>query len=480
MGETSIKKTENGLIKEDKVEDRMGRLIILDLGRGIGLFVILIVHAVNYWAFPYMNAGQEAATSEPSLWLQIIMFPFVLLGSWASVFAFFTGGSTAYTIYYQVSQKKINLKKRVLKSFVSALILLGIHFIHVYFFIYPTYNINGLQQQGLVPGSLKGEGWLIPDPSFLFIAGPLSMIALSELTTCIVCAILWRNGIQKQATLKRSLIIFYTLGLIFILIAVPVQNLLKPVLFENYENGNYIIAMLLTWLVGSKHCLFPFLGYAFFGAFLTLRFHRKPLNKRKLLLEGYATIILFLGLAALDVILNGFPELVGLYHPFFLFTLNFGLISVLATYFIAKYDLVPLEKRRDIPRFTKIVGLRRFSTISLTLFLTEEIIAVLYTRLFIFLFPELMKSLVFVLFVYTPPLILSWFEVVSRWEKHNFKYSIEWMLVCLMKRIDPRTNKDLLGVQKIIYHTSGFKDREDFYANKKILKQRKKEKKSTK
>jgi hypothetical protein len=477
-GKKEAEPNSNDELKKDYAKKRMGRIVTIDVARGIGMFVILIVHAINYWVYPYMFADGGSTSAEPSLLLQIIMFPFILLGSWASVFALITGASTAYTIYYQVSQKKINMKKRVIQSFISAIILLIIHFIHVYFFIYPTYNINGLQQQGLIPGSLKGDGWVIPDPSFLFVAGPLSMIALSELSTCIVCAIIWRNGLRGKRTLKLSLLLFFSLGMFFVLIAIPVQNLLTPVLYENFEQGNYVVAMLLTWLVGSKHCLFPFVGYAFFGAFLSLHFHEKPANYRKVKIVGYSTMFFFISLAVASAIYEGgVPELVGLYHPFFLFTLNLGLQFFLATTFLLSFDTTPIEERRDKPRYTKIIGFRRFSTISLTLFLTEEIVAALYTGLFIFLFPELMKNLLFVLFVYTPILMYFWFAIVSKWEKHNFKYSFEWMLICLMKRINPNTNKDLLGVKKIIYNTSGFKDREDFYANKKILKQLKKDKK---
>ncbi|MHA1869921.1 MAG: hypothetical protein ACTSXF_03150, partial [Promethearchaeota archaeon] len=117
----------------------LDRIVAVDFGRGFGLFIVLLVHALHYWAFDNLPSNPNSVDAQHNIFLLILFMPFIILGSWASIFALLTGASTVYIIYYQVSVKNMDMGKKLLQSLISAIILMGIHFFYVYFLIYPTF-----------------------------------------------------------------------------------------------------------------------------------------------------------------------------------------------------------------------------------------------------------------------------------------------------------------------------------------------------
>jgi hypothetical protein len=250
---------------------------------------------------------------------------------------------------------------------------------------------------------------------------------------------------------------------LFVLGAEFIKSIFVPLLYDNYYQGNYIMAMLLTMLVGTKHCIFPFVGYAFFGGVISLLLYRDRNNSRILKIIGYSLSLFFGIIAAIDAILNGIPQLIALYHPFFLYILNLSLQISLGTFCLTIFDTVPISERKFKTRFKLLVPFRRLSTVSLTIFMTEQTIAGLYTKLFIIIFPNSMQNILFLFFIYIPIYMVLWFEFIALWEKNYFKYSIEWFLAKLF-RSSPK--KDILGIEENIYKNSGFLNREEYKAIK--------------
>ena len=467
--EPAIEEETNAKDSEERAPPRFDRLTAIDFGRGFGLFIVVVTHIANYWAFPQLPSEPLGASDGGSMLLLILLFPFQLLGSWASSFALLTGASAAYIMYYQIVEKGRSPRKRILQSILSAVILLAIHFLYTYLVVYPTYNITELSQQGLIPGSLKGEGIQAPDWEFLFIAGPLSMIAFSNLAVSLVCGFFFSWKKDHEANVNIYLGVLSILGLIFVLGADPIQDLLIPHLYAQFEAGNYVIAMILTWLVGTKHCIFPFVGYGFFGGmFGLLWIRREPMREkiRKVKRVGYSFATFFLAIAVGDAILHGIPDLVGLYHPFFLYTLNLSLQLYIATFCLLFFDVIPEEERCEYARYRRIIIFRRLSVLSLSVFFIEQTTAALFTGLFLWIAPALLESFIFILVIFVPLYTYLFLMMVNRWEKFNFKYGMEWFLVCLVKGKKVTSDEDLLGVQRFIYKSSGYCSADEYFAAK--------------
>jgi hypothetical protein len=449
------------------IMEKVGRIAAIDFGRGFGLFIVLMVHLANYWGFPLLPQTPGLLDSDDSPVVKTFFSPFIILGSWASIFALLTGASTAYIMYYQINIKKANIDKRLKQSLISALVLILIHYIYVYFCIYPTFSIDGILRQGLIPASIKEGRWVAPPLSFLFIAGPLSMIAFSDLFVTLACARIWRKQNGSEQVLTQTTIYFILLGAFFIFMAEPIKSLLIPVLNSTYENHQYIIAMILTWFVGTKHCIFPFVGYAFFGGVLAMGFYRHQNNARQIQIIGFSLAAFFGFITIYDYIKNGIPELIGLYHPFFLYMMNLSLQLLVATIVLSSFDMIPMEKRKNHARYRFLVPFRRLSTVSLTLFMTEQTTAAIYTQISVLIFPKLLQSNLFLLFVWIPFYLYCWFEVIAFWEKYNFKYSVEWWLARIF---GGKKEGDILNIQKNIYENSGFANREEYFIIKRTLK----------
>ncbi len=456
------------------------RLVGVDFARGFGLLVIIVTHLYNYWGLPNVPSANAAGGNKGgSGLLNLILLPFIIMGSWASAFAAITGLSVAYTMHYQISKGGISLKKRALQSLVNALIILIINYVYIYFFIYPTTNITELVHQGLIPASIRYGELRAPPFEFLFIASPLTMVAFSNIVVNVTCTIMWRKG-AKQENIRKQQLFLVILGILIIYIAEPVKNWLIPILYEQHDQKNYAVSMLLTWLVGTKHCIFPFLGYAFVGAYYGLYFRRDYVDFKKVRNQAiYLSLVFFIPPVILGLV-RGFPsidDLIGLYHPPFLYLINAGLEILFMTLSIWYLDRIPPEQRKDHRRFRMVVIFQRLSLISLTVFLMEEPMAGIYTKITKLILPGLLESHVFLIF-WTACYTFIWIYAVNKWDKKgNFKYTFEWAIKCARSGINIKSNGDILNLQKHIYEALGFESKEEYYE---LKRQRKLDKKLAK
>jgi hypothetical protein len=456
--------------------EKAGRIVAADFGRGLGLWIILILHLYNYWGKQYHLSEIAGPVTNQPIGLQLIIVPLQFLGSWASIFALLTGISTAYTMHYMVLVKKVDLKKRLLKTVFNAVILLIINIFYIYLFIYPSIDITGLSQQGLIPASIKAGKLVAPETSIFLLASPLSMIAFSNFFIIIVCIIIWNGGINPKKNILY-ITIFGIIGGVIVLTSQPMSNFLIPIMETQYEEGNYFAAMCLAWMVGPKLSIFPYVGFAFFGGMLGIFLRQRRPDFKKLRNLCYSIALIAFILVIINGETNGYPTVEeiydSIYFPYTTYMVNLGAQMIIAYVCINKWDTHPIEERRDLKTYPRIITWQRMGMISLTIFMLEETTAALYTRLFVWMDPNPLSNKLFVLLFWVPFYVYLWMIAVNRWEKHfNFKYSIEWFLTCLIKKKPITTNEDILQVKKIIYIADGYENKEDYFNTKKIRKEK--------
>ncbi len=456
--------------KKQKKFEKLPRVITADFGRGFGLFIILILHLFIFWGFKHTFEIQTDFEEQP-IWVKFIAIPFQFLGSWASVFAIITGISTTYIMHYQIQEKQVSVKKRLLKSFLNGLILLGINFIYVYFFTYPSNNINNDPYLGMIPASIKEGKLIVPDKAIFFIASPLSMIAFSNFFIVIICTFIWNNGIKKDYQ-KYYLAVFSIVGALFIGAAEPLKNLLLPNMQNQYNKDNFLPCLLLAWMIGPKLSIFPYVGFAFFGAIYGLFLREDHFEMNKLKKFGVGIAICSFILVLVDAIINGIPSTDQiydpLYFPFFTYMFNLGAQNLLALIFIKTWDTNPVEERRGKRKYYVISTFQRLSIISLTVFMLEETTAALYTRLTLWLMPVFLENVAVHLLLWGPLYVFIWIKAITKWEKkYRFKYSLEWFLAALKLGKKLTTDEDILDTENIIYKSRGYRSKKDFYRWKK-------------
>lgn len=428
------------------------RILAFDFSRGWAIsfvvgFHLMVIHAMQ---------GTNNAVQNVPLYVQILASPLIILGSWASVFALISGASNAYSIYRQLLQNKANLGKKLKSSIIRTFFLLVFHFIYVYFFIHPLVNFLGEPQESVFVGSIRHLSWQLPSTSILFVSSALSMLAFSEFAVTMTIFVLCRN--KGYLKIKRNIISITITASIIVLSGSILQELLTPYMLQAYENKNYALALLLVWCIGRYHCAFPFIGFAFYGALIGMGV-AYDLEFPKIRKIGYTigyiyliisiSSIFILGITDINVFFSSSPQ------HFSFYTLNLALQCFLFTWLVGKLDYSDPVKREKYAKWT--LGVRRWGLISLTIFLAEGVVGTTFSMLFNAIFGDLMKNYVFIFFVFTPIVIYIWVAFQEAWDKHDFRYSIEWLLArqaaSKSKDVDP---KNYMHIDEYLYRPAGF------------------------
>ena len=442
---------------ENGKQPKIRRVLALDFGRGGAIFFVIFLHAAIFNAFSGSALSGDVSTISPIL----IAFttPFIILGSWASIFAIVTGAAALFSTYNHLVLKKKPAIAKLKSAFIRFIILIIINFIYLYFFINPTENIMGMPTQSLFTGSIHNLQWHIPSGAVLFHSSAFIMIAFSNFGVTLICLILFKNGGNKAFNLnfKRNFIVLTILMCIFLYSAPSLQSILTPVAQDSYTNGNYIISMLLTWLIGIKHCVFPFMGHAICGGTIAL-FLLHDKNSKNLMKYRNVLVIVNFIIFFISLIVNYFTSgvLLNLSSPvqhFSYYILNFALQIILTIWAFAKYDFNTVDARLKFSRQT--IGLRRFGTISLTCFLMEQPIAALIALFTDTLIPNGLNNAIIVP-IWTALYAYAWWKAVFQWDhKKNLKGSIEYKLASIGKSKEELMGcPDLLGLNKNIYEVA--------------------------
>ena len=232
------------------------------------------------------------------------------------------------------------------------------------------------------------------------------------------------------------------------------------------------ILLILSWFVGGKQCIFPFVSYAFFSGILTLYLRDKKPNFQGMARFSYLFSAFILMMGIIHGIINGFPSVSEWYfgyHPFFLYHLNLAAQLIWFSSFVLFFDTIPIKERKSHKRYKYVIIFQRLSTISLTIFLFEEIFAAVYSKFTEIIFPNMIIQNNLFLFIWTFFYTFIWISTLNNWDKNcNFKFSIEWFLARIFagKSTKKDSKRDYLNLDFMIYYPLGVKDKKEYYANK--------------
>jgi len=445
-----LKKDEIDFKFEMDPKSRFKRIISLDIYRGWAIVFVVMFHGIVFNAFE--NTGK--AQQNIDIWLFLVLIPFVILGTWASLFCFITGIGTTYAINSRlIENEDYSLKKRYFKSLLRVLILLFLHFMWCYFFAPQDENVLGQTHISMISGSIRTGNLSFPSPLIFFRTSAFSMLAFTELLLSTTLVILFRNGGYKKT--RRNKFIFLLIGSLILIPGEILSLVFKPIIFHNLTAEDsmlhYILALLDIWLFNGSRAAFPDAGFAFFGAYLGLLKAKKS-SPEKIMLKGATKgwIMVFLG--AFLMLFFGIPLIsTQRLYPVGLYVFNLGIQMILGAWLLCQ-DFIPMDQRRlERPILQWSVNPRRWGLISLTLFLLEQPYSALVCACFKFLFSSLMKDLFFVVFVFAPTYYFITVRFLCLWENYNFKYSLEWLLASIGKDRDVSQNEDFLHINDIVY-----------------------------
>ena len=434
------------------------RLLYLDSFRGFSTVLIIIVHAFCHLMFWDMNL---IPLEEFSTVVIIIFSPIIILAPSAPGFALFSANALSYNFYLDVrdyikfkSENNLDHKKKIQISFkdpvllrivkknlISYTVLLVASLAHVFLFHYGL-NWNGRVQRTLLTGILETGGFNI-DYEVFFQTDAVGLIAFSGIFNVgLIVLLLRKQGYYKP---KRNLLILLGLIAVWFILSPLFHYLFDDLYWESLNDGRYGITLLLKFIVGPPQSIFPNFAYGFMGIIYGFGFAQEKSRAffRKLALYISIISISFGGIFILNNGIDISTESFGLFLPIELQVLGFGVIQILMIIFI---ELVEYSRKSPKKIFKSTRFWQRFGKITLTAYIFESVLCILNMKWYIPLWkmlPQTSFILHLELFIFVGMQLALWYGIILLWEKKNFKFSVEWFMIVIRRKLVKSQSKRL-------------------------------------
>ena len=437
-------------IEPQKHEPRRKRLLYLDSVRGFCTMIIIVAHAFSHLMFWDMELILLEDVSPIAI---ILLAPIIIIATSAPVFVLFSATALSYNFYLDVknyiksnseedlgqSQIDISFKDPVLsrivkKNLVSYLVLVIASLAHVFLFHYGL-NWNGRVQRTLITGILETGGISSIDYEVFFQTDAIGLIAFSGIFNLgLLVLLLRKQGFYKP---KRNLLILLGLIVAWYFLSSLFHYLFDDLFWESLNDGRYGITFLLKFIVGPPMSIFPNFAFGFAGIIYGFGFSQEQSRAffRKLAL--YLSI-LFISVSGILMLINGInlsPESFGLFLPLEFQILDFAVGQILVIIFI---ELVRYSKKsqKKIYKSTRIW--QRLGNVTMTVYIFESVLCILNMKWYVPLWEKLPQTSLILhleVFVFVGMQFALWFGIILLWEKKNYKFSVEWFIKVIRKKL---------------------------------------------
>lgn len=408
------------------------RILSIDVLRGFGIMVILVIHRIHYhWTG--MRTSESLREHFSGIWAPLIIFTIALF-TMAGIFYFISGIVNAYAMYTRVSNGKSNARKAMIGGITSGLWIFLMNYVQRIFFMNGFLPGEGGDDSKFPVGLATG---FIRDPSvnsFSWIQvtepGTLSLIGLNIVFVSLLLGFLLR----KTASLENSkLYTWLVVAAFFFLVLSPLSKyFLRPVYEHFLATGGYFQAICVGHLC-QEFGLLPYLGYGFIGAIIGLGLAKHEdkvsFNRRNNII---ALVSIITGL--LMIILFDRKETFGRgCIGSGICMIELGLFVIIFRWLLNVFDRCTREKYEK--RKLRSIGVRRFGMMALTVYILEPFIA------------EILKTLVDQVagtgwndhlpnvLIFGFGCLIFWYFALKIWENARYKGSLEWLTVIILQKL---------------------------------------------
>ena len=424
----------------------MKRILYLDTLRGFLILYVVFIHAVLLIIF---QANYDYIDILP-FWIIALLFPLLIIAMWGTMFSMMSATTNTYLIYRQLENGK-DLKNIIFTRTSSYLLIIIVHIINMIFFIH-FIPLDGKIYRSLLCGTLETGQLTIPNILMFLNSGTLLFIGLSGILINLILLFLWKNNNHKN--IRRTILVFISLSIIFVLIRPYIYPIANSIILNLVEQNHPISAILLSWIFRGQFGLIPMAIISFFGVIFGL-LQAVKVQKQCIIKTGLFSIIGLIIASVCFIILFGSPDLTLPYWPISMVTINLTLMILVITILIIRYEYASPKMHAILAK--RSLFFRRFSMITLTIFVFESIITVIWAKIFSFIFSNPFPYNVIADFLFLCCVLTTWYIIVRIWEKNNFKYSIEWFMIRINAWITGKKSQKL-DVQKALYEPIEYKN----------------------
>ena len=422
------------------------RLISVDIAKGIAIISVLLLHPSVYGNFHTPAIAQSVVPS----YVFLILLPLLLLGTFGGGFLIISGLLSAYNIYKR-TERKLSFRAASLPILLNSFLLLIIAPIRT--MLLARTHPNSLDptkyEYSILSGFLETGNFVPPSIVQLMQVGILPVIGLCGFAMVFILWLLFRkNGKIKT---KRNVIILVSMGFIISLAYEPITNIIWPYIGIIYDKGGIFmfLAYVIRLFFSHQLSFFPMIAFAFFGmafGILLAQKQKYTIIKKTALSIGITYFVGFVISLCIRLFTNKDGPLAAMFDmmdyvifPKELCFLGLGTMILLIILFSKKIEFQSEENRLRIAKKTGF--LRKFGTITLTIFMIEPLINGPLATLFHYLFnggtlhpffstdPYMYNAIAIILFEIT--FITIWILFVFFWSKINFKYGFEHLFIVI-------------------------------------------------
>ncbi len=426
------------------------RLLYLDVLRGFFILYLVWLHA--FTAIVFGNDPQTVNTVSP--WIFIILAPLAILATWAPIFALISGTANAYMMYSAVrSAVETEKRQQVLRQlFYRGLVVSGL----LYFFsllnmafMHQSMEFNGAFRHTLLTSTLLA-GKIHPfSAQLLFYNDALALIATTGLVSTVVLYALWSKGgfVWK----RRNYWVLTGLALGIFALSPVLHGWWDQSFYSALDQGHYLKAGILKLFIGPNQSPFPNVSFGLFGVLFGIALAQKaPVARIRRFGYGFAALFLLTGIVLITQQGVKVIELTSHTFPIKLHCINMALMLTVCTILITRFEYASPEKRRRFALWT--VPLRRVGMAALTVFLLEGTVSVLISKIYLVFWntPDSFPRNPVAIGGFILCLFLFWHLALRLWERYDFKYSFEWLVVHCVARVRGRRSSRL-NAEVVLY-----------------------------
>lgn len=414
---------------------RRERIYTFDIVKGIAILVVIPLHALIYQIGESDPALFEPIISGLSREILIMLAPIILLSLWGPIFIQITGANIAYG-FLRVYQRNPNESSAyILRRILAAVLLIFVSRTAVFVF----------------KGGLIGfDSFDNLDSGMRYYADTLDSIALTNIIVPLfILYIINRVKSRRLKKLQNNVEapvkprhIYIGLGIITALwfLFTPVVQALKPYVHSIMEKHNWKLLLLLySKMTTGRFRFFPILGFGYVGAIVgTAIFYREKFGN----LRKYTGLFFLMTLIAFIVwcflVENPVGNVATDDNSNMLQILILGAMTFALVLMIGRYDYCPPELRRK--RIRKTLFVRRFSMVTLTIYVMEYLLAYGVYRIFEQFWETAVQYVdqvpvltwgITQIFTFILVICVIWIVIVRLWEKVDFIGSLEWVTLKL-------------------------------------------------
>ncbi len=380
----------------------------LDFLRGLGVMMAIILHT----AFYFYKDLYDVDLANPTPIITIVGF----LLMFAGLFAMISG--MAHTTQFIRHEDQNDKKSRIRYMLINSGLLLILAYVY-FLFTGPGIVMFATRQmdESLFVALINQGRIVIPSVQRLLYVDSLVMLSFNILLLALFFR-LFQKRIRNHYFIFVSAIGF----LIISYVRIP----LYAVYLDAEAQGRYGIMVLLNWFANKNHPIFPFFAFALFGAWLARLLASQGFKALKQHVLIIAPVMLVAGVVG--YLLTPETMLQRAIDPtwYFIMVMQIGLFMLLILLSLWLFDIRKAGNGL-VGRFVA-----RYGVAGLTPFFLESTVSAL-----IFFLINLMFSFALGLpgaIVFGVVLAVLWGLFLAFWQKHNYRYGVEWVLSSLLNK----------------------------------------------